>query len=303
VCLLLSALCCMLCAACCVLCAACCVLRAACCVLRAACCVLCAVCCVLCAVCCVLCAVCCVLCAVCCVLPAASVHPAVQVADTKMVGEGSEADSEVLLTNWAALSRPALPASGRLLALLAAYPKAAYVLSPSVLASNFLKREDMIRAVSLGATFVVGSGGDDFDRLAMEQNVREAIGKMGTAVGEAFTWLSDAPMRWTGELDNLSDGSPSTVEEEGDRKGLAVKGTYDGEWDHEAALPNGEGTMSWANGITYSGGWAAGKFEGYGEKLYSRGGGYKGQWSAGKRQGWGMSIYGGKVFIHLWIPP
>ena len=95
----------------------------------------------------------------------------------------------------------------------------------------------------------------------------------------------------------LDDGSPSTI---------GVNGTYIGAVRSQAdpdlclPLPHGHGTMSWENGITYSGSWSHGLFHGHGAKLYSEGGGYVGCWRFGKREGRGVSHFDGKWGNQQW---
>ena len=108
--------------------------------------------------------------------------------------------------------------------------------------------------------------------------------------------------QYEGEVLDLNDKSPSTVNEDGS----SVSGRYRGAWDAERKLPHGGfGVMTWENGIEYKGTWQDGRYHGHGRKLYSRGGGYEGQWMEGKREGHGMSFFAegihlGKMGVLRW---
>lgn len=97
----------------------------------------------------------------------------------------------------------------------------------------------------------------------------------------------------------LNDGSPSTIDVNGVYVGTVTAMDTSDE-DNSLPLPHGHGTMTWDNGISYTGSWTNGKFHGYGAKMYSKGGGYVGSWRFGQRQGDGISLFDGKFGYEQW---
>ncbi len=182
------------------------------------------------------------------------------------------------------------------------YPSATFAVSASAAAAadDLLQCEQRLAvAVARGASVVVAADGGTGHAEA-EAAVRAVVAAV-PAAGDAFTWLSDwhrlqeGAHHFDGPVQNLDDGSPSTV---------GVDGHYCGAWDPVEERPHGDaGKMSWTNGVTYDGQWRNGVFHGVGAKMYSRGGGYSGEWQDGVRHGWGTSFYHGKWGYDRWVGP
>ena len=215
---------------------------------------------------------------------------------------GSAGASQAELDSVAEMERQMIEASAErasFLTLLEAYPTATFVCSADALMLNKASwapapwrqqvQPALATAVARGATFVIT---DDNGMCSSDSTMMQML---SPTIYAALTWCV-SELRVT----TVSDGSPSTHDE---ASGLPIAGLYSGGWDAEASCPEGRGRMNWENGISYEGGWQAGKYHGYGEKLYSKGGGYQGSWVNGMRHGDGISLFDGKFGFDRWIGP
>lgn len=79
-----------------------------------------------------------------------------------------------------------------------------------------------------------------------------------------------------------------------------LDGAYTGQC--RAGVPQGEGTVVFANGDRYQGNFTAGKIEGRGTWTSAKGGVYSGQWRDGKRHGAGKLQWGqGSSYAGDWF--
>ena len=71
---------------------------------------------------------------------------------------------------------------------------------------------------------------------------------------------------------------------------------YEGEWDDELGLKDGQGVQIFVEtGELYEGFWQAGKAHGQGRLIHSNGDVYDGEWYEDRAHGFGRSFYFQKV--------
>lgn len=123
-----------------------------------------------------------------------------------------------------------------------------------------------------------------------------AIGVMGI-LASAANAAGDTQL--VARVDNLSqDFCKVPFSTESARKMLS--GSYVGQC--KAGVPDGQGTVSFAGGDRYQGGFVAGKLEGKGTWTAADGSTYVGQWHDGKRHGIGTFQWGhGSTYAGDWF--
>jgi hypothetical protein len=110
---------------------------------------------------------------------------------------------------------------------------------------------------------------------------------------------------------------PELEQNKGKKNGVLYYSKVDGNWgwnrsgnekkdikyvgEIENGNPNGQGTVTYANGNKYVGKWKDGKYNGQGTETFANGNKYVGKWKDGKRNGQGTVTYAsGNKYAGKW---